>query len=102
MKSSSTHQPKRSCEPDAETLAQSAIKASQRERDAWRLAKPAADEIPPGYRTARSWAKIWGKERRTALVALKKLCVLGKFEMGVFMVMLPTGKMRPVPHYKLV
>lgn len=86
----------------SDTSATTALKISQREIDAWRLAKPAADVIPAGFRTAREWAKIWGKERRTALVALKKLCAIKKFKAEVFMVMLPTGKMRPVPHYKLV
>ena len=77
-------------------------KPTSEEIAAWRLAKPAADEIPKGFRTSDEWAKIWGKHRRTVLVCIKKLIELGKFESRKFMVMRPSGNMRQVTFYKLV
>lgn len=87
--------------PDASLLATSAMKASQRERDAWKLALAKPDKIPVGYRTAVGWGKIWGKSASTARLIIRALSSKQMMSCKKFKITYGDSIPRPVTHYKL-
>lgn len=79
------------------------VTAEQLVQSAWcaALAAPAAaDQVPPGWLTAREVGKLLGKSQTRTGEMLLRAVSEGRCEKALFRVP-AAGTVRPVPHYKL-
>ncbi len=88
---------------NAEALVSAASKASERERNAWKLIYNESEEIPKGFRRWQEWARIWGKsEHRFNILRILKILVgKGKMEKTFVKIKNSRGYLRRTPIWKL-
>jgi len=72
------------------------------ERLAYKMSRPQSEPPAKGYRTTQEWMKIWGKSNTRTRVALKTLTDLGDMDRKYFKGEVVGGRVRMVPHWKLL
>ncbi len=85
----------------AEQLADSALKASRLEREAYKLLKPDVEIVPKGFRTVRDWSVIWEKSVSWTMKLMRRLIIAGHVESKLIRIASRKNTL-PVPHYRLI
>ena len=60
-----------------------------------------ADDVPPGFRTVKEWAAIWGLDSKQADSTCRRHCRSGRMASKTFKIMV-ANVLRRIEHYMAV